>query len=91
MVPSCPHCQKNLPIPSLLINAKNLTECPSCKKAITPKLNWKRGLGFGAAALLAVTFILFLLFGQSQVTSLVGGFAGLVAFMIFGYQFDKKD
>ncbi|MBN6066859.1 hypothetical protein HYE66_10415 [Aggregatibacter actinomycetemcomitans] len=91
MVPSCPHCQKNIPLPSLLLKAKHITTCPSCQKEITPNLNWRRGLGFGAASLIIVTFILFTLFGQSQVPSLVGAFAGLIGFTIFGYRFDKKE
>ena len=91
MIPSCPHCQKNIPISSLLINAKNLKVCPSCQKEIIPKLNWLKGLGFGFISLIVITSVLFFIFGTSQIPSTIGAIAGLAAFMIFGYQFDKKE
>lgn len=90
MTPSCPHCEKKFPA-FLLLNIKNLKECPNCKKAITPKLNWARGLGFGAVALLIAVIIAFTLFGPGKFVHILGAIAGFLGFTIFGYSFEKKD
>ncbi|WP_373777559.1 hypothetical protein [Glaesserella sp.] len=90
MLPTCPHCQKKLPVLSLL-NARNLTTCPHCQKAISPKLNLAKGIGVAVAVLLIVTTILFAVTGSTQVTSIGGGLIAWLSFMIFAYTFEKKD
>lgn len=90
MLPTCPHCQKNIPVVALM-NARNLKQCPSCQATVTPKINWGKGVGLAAVVLVALAALAILIFGKGMMTTLLPAIGAFVAFTVFGYRFEKKD